>query len=335
MARKHRIAWILAACVALVIGAVWWMQSRVPMSSSPMSMAGAAKFPGTRPAGGTHATQTPTASGAGPPPGPESPSAEAAPDYHAMLRASDDYWAFAEGVLPAAKDGDAAAQYYLANALAYCNSLYDWYFVEHLPGGAVRHRTIDEALQFTATRPVFTPDDVRKLQSRCQRLRSTDKQPFGNARDWMDAAIQARYPVAQTVASLDKAMQVRQQPTPEASQVMRDDARSLALEALRTRDPEVIARIGEVAANLATGDYAESQKVPWVWRLAACLREPDCDSIADWLRLYCNIDTQCQPFETPVDVIRRKTGNDYDDIERRARELNEKIDAGTLEAGDI
>ena len=57
--------------------------------------------------------------------------------------------------------------------------------------------------------------------------------------------------------------------------------------------------------------------------------------MAEWRRLFCNIDTQCQPFETPVDVIRRQAGNDYDAVERRARELNEKLDAGTLEESDI
>jgi hypothetical protein len=36
-----------------------------------------------------------------------------------------------------------------------------------------------------------------------------------------------------------------------------------------------------------------------------------------------------------VDVIRRQAGNDFDVVERRARELNEKLDAGTLEESDI
>ena len=36
-----------------------------------------------------------------------------------------------------------------------------------------------------------------------------------------------------------------------------------------------------------------------------------------------------------MDIIRRQAGNDYDEVERRAREINEKIDAGTLEESDI
>ena len=36
-----------------------------------------------------------------------------------------------------------------------------------------------------------------------------------------------------------------------------------------------------------------------------------------------------------LDVIRRAAGNDFDEIERGARELNEKIDAGTFDESDI
>lgn len=315
-------------CIGLYIRLGWWPStSEAVREPAKMSTGG--------PATGADPLRPAAAAPDADPSATAEPANAQAPDYRVRLRESDDYWAFAQGVLGAAMNGDAAAQFYLSNALQYCESLYDWYFVEHLPGGAIRQRTLDEALQFTATRPVFTAEDVGKLQRRCQRLRSGAQTPFGTSREWLDAAIQARYPAAQVSASLDKALQVRQQPTREASDAMRADAQQLALEALRTRDPDVVARMGDVAANLAGGDPEEARKVAWVWRLAACQREVACDSMTDWLRLFCNIDTQCQPFETPVDIIRRKAGNDFDEIERRARELNEKLDAGTLEAGDL
>jgi hypothetical protein len=50
----------------------------------------------------------------------------------------------------------------------------------------------------------------------------------------------------------------------------------------------------------------------------------------EWMRMCCRIDAQCQPYETPTDVIRRKAGNDLDAVERRAREIDEKLDSGTL-----
>jgi hypothetical protein len=197
----------------------------------------------------------------------------------------------------------------------------------------VRHRTLDEAQQLTATRPVFTPDDIRDIQKRCQRLRSADVPPFGNSREWLEVATTANYPMAQASAALGQALQGHQADA-EAARGARDEARRLALEALRSRDPNVIAQMGDVAANLAR-DPAEARRQQWVWPLAACMRETDCGSMAEWRRLFCNIDTQCQPFETPVDVIRRQAGNDFDAVERRARELNDKLDAGTLEESDI
>jgi len=36
-----------------------------------------------------------------------------------------------------------------------------------------------------------------------------------------------------------------------------------------------------------------------------------------------------------MDIIRRGTGNDFGEIERRARELNEKIDSGTVDEADL
>ena len=256
-------------------------------------------------------------------------------DDDARLRASQDYFEFAQETWPRARQGDASAQYYLSNALTYCESLYDWYFIVHLPEGAVRHRTLDEALQLTAARPVFTPDDVRDIQQRCQKLRRIEPPPFGSSREWLDAAIGNGFPLAQASAALNFALQGYERGDADKAGAARAAARQMALDALRTRDPRVMAQLGDVAANLAADDPAEARKVQWVWPLAACLRETNCESMTDWSRLFCNVDTQCQPFETPVDIIRRQAGNDYDEVERRARELNQKIDAGTLDEADF
>ncbi|HEX6398666.1 MAG TPA: hypothetical protein VFZ95_14680 [Steroidobacteraceae bacterium] len=256
----------------------------------------------------------------------------ASPDYRARLRDARDYWDLGESLYVNARQGDAAAQYWLSRALAYCESLYDWYFIVHLDDGTLRHRTLDEAQQLTATRPVFTADDIRDIQKRCHRLRSADVPPFGSSREWLEAATASNYPLAQASAALGQALRGHQADS-EAARGARDEARRLALDALRSRDPAVMAQMGDVAANLAR-DPAEARRQQWVWPLAACLRD-NCESMEEWRRLFCNIDTQCQPFETPVDVIRRQAGNDFDAVERQARELNEKLDAGTLEESDI
>ena len=318
-------------CAALLAAGVWW-RFHVPAAEGPAARVESALPPPATLARSTHAS---AAAVAIPPAAPGTvPGTAKPPDYRAQFHSADDYWDLAESLYVPARQGDPAAQYWLSRALSYCEGLYDWYFIVHLSNGAVRHRTLDEAQQLTAARPLFTVDDVRDIQNRCQRLRSADGPPFGTSREWLDSATAANYPMAQASAARYRAVQVRQTDA-DAAGAAREDARRLAFEAMRSHDPEVMVQLGDVAANLAGNDPAEARKQQWLWPLAACLREAKCESMSEWMHLFCNVDTQCQPFETPVDVIRRQAGNDFDEIERRARELNEKIDAGTLEEGDI
>ncbi len=323
----HRSVTLL--CAAAVMLAVWWWarDDRAPAVLARTPTASERARPSAvraeHSATGTRATDAVAA---------RASDASVPPDYRTRFRDARDYWTLGESLYVSARQGDAAAQFWLSRALGYCESLYDWYFIVHLGDGTVRHRTLDEAQQLTATRPVFTADDIRDIQKRCQRLRSADAPPFGTSREWLEAATTANYPMAQAAAALGQALQGHQADV-EAARGARDEARRLAFEALRSRDPDVMVQMGDVAANLAR-DPAEARRQQWVWPLAACMRD-DCESMSEWRRLFCNIDTQCQPFETPVDVIRRQAGNDFDVVERRARELNEKLDAGTLEESDI
>ena len=325
---------VAAFLVVLVLGgaAAWWFQREDPPvdASETQTIASPAAPRGEKQ---PDVAESGTAAPAAAPPEAQATAASQV-DLHTRLLESRDYYEVATELIDAAKQGDASAQYYLSRALGYCETLYDWYFITYGPNGAA-HRTLDEALQLTASRPVFTPDDVRDIQSRCQKLRKTQPPPFGTSQEWQTAALAAGFPMAQVHSALNLALQGRERGQSDKAVAARDEARRLALESLRTTDPLVIAQMGDVAANLAGDDQAEARKRQWVWPLAACLREADCDSMTEWMRLYCNIDMQCQPFETPVDIIRRKAGNDYDEIERRAREINQKLDAGTLEEGDI
>ena len=132
-------------------------------------------------------------------------------DVRTQFRTSNDYWEFAERVHDAAKHGDGAAQYYLSVALERCEFLYGFFFIEQRPGARPRIRTLDEAQQLTATTKGsrFTPDDVRDIQSRCQRIMNTRPPPFGDAGEWMETALASGYPLAQVRAAERKALQVR------------------------------------------------------------------------------------------------------------------------------
>ena len=327
---------LLTFAAVLAGGCLAWWLMPAPPSAGPApdsAQPGAVEAPRAAQQG---QSAPPASSGSGKPADrDQTEKGPATPDDHARLRAAQDYFQFAADTYDRAKQGDPSAQYYLSSALTYCESLYDWYFIVHQSDGTARHRTLDEALQLTASRPVFTPDDVVSIQQRCQKLRKTQPPPFGSSREWLDAAITAGFPLAQASAALNLALQGYERSDPDKARAARAASREMALDALRTRDPQVMAQMGDVAANLAMDNPAEARKVQWIWPLAACLREANCESMTDWTRLFCNIDTQCQPFETPVDIIRRQAGNDYDEVERRARELNQKIDAGTLGEDDL
>ena len=143
------------------------------------------------------------------------------------------------------------------------------------------------------------------------------------------------YPLAQVNAAFNKALQARNNPDPEKSRAALSEARALAFDALRSKDSEVVWWMASTAAALTGDEPGEVQKRLWTWRMAACLREANCDSRPEWKSLLCDADSQCHRDDTVMDVIRRGVGNDFNEIERRARELNEKIDAGTVGESDI
>jgi hypothetical protein len=84
-------------------------------------------------------------------------------------------------------------------------------------------------------------------------------------------------------------------------------------------------------SKLFVGDAAQAAELDWVWRLAACQRGFDCSQTAEWYRVMCRSDPNCQPYETGVDFIRRLRADDFAEIERRAADLNAKIDAGRFD----
>ena len=255
-----------------------------------------------------------------------------APEWRKLLQESDDYWEFAESAIGPAKEGDGEARYWLALALNECRFVYSYYFFDTPQDAPPRRRSLEEARQRATHEPFLNADDMDLLEKRCSRLGQADDAPFGGGIDWLEEALAVDNPLAQASAANEKALTSRYGPDPEEA---RSEARWMIVDAVRTRDPAVLLLASETAANLAFDDEAEGKRRRLSWTLAACLRTPDCDDLALWRKYRCNWDSQCQPYETPRDIIRRDAGSDFDEVERRARELNEKIDAGTLDEADI
>lgn len=325
---------VLAIAILTVAALTVWQW---PAPRAPVSHAAPDPPPAGAPPGLAPARETPPADPSSIDRGTtaEDPPDAASPNYRDKFRAADDYLEFAQEMLPAARAGDAAAQFYLSSALGYCESLYEWYFVERSPEGRVRHRTLDEAQQITAVRPFFTADDVRDIQSRCQRLRSLDDAPFGAATRWFDAALAQGFPLAQANAAYTLAVQSSQRGDAQKVRIARDEARRLAFDSLRDGDVEAMMQVGDVGAFLAGENSPQAPVRRWSWLLAAALRAGDSQEMREWMRMACHLDMQCQPYETPADVIRRKAGNDLDEVERRAAEINRKLEAGALTESDI
>jgi hypothetical protein len=263
------------------------------------------------------------------------PVVKAPPDIGARFRASMDYLEFAASIFDAAKQGDGAAQFFLYQALNYCESAYGQYFVVHLPRGEVRYRTMEEALPLTATNPSFTPEDLRDMQARCEKLAAMTPPPYGSFQEWLDAAGRSGYPPALALLANQRSYDTMRGLPAEEAQEAAAQTRHLLIDALRSKDPKVIFGIGDTAAILAGRDARLAEQKKWIWMLAACADEAGCQSLSSAMRFLCRADSQCQPYETPLDIIRRKAGNDFDEIERHARELRDKIDAGTIEESDI
>ncbi len=257
------------------------------------------------------------------------------PDWKTQLYESDDFWAFAERAIGPAKSGDGDARYWLAIALNECEYVYSIYFFETQPGKPPRHRTLDESKQRFVQKSFYKDDDIELLEKRCSQLSQARNAPFGHGNDWMAAALAVDNPLAQANAAAEKALIARSDPDKARATEAGTEARRLIVEAVRSRNPEAILRAGDAAADFAVNSPDEERRRRLSWTLAACLRTPDCAALSLWRKYRCNWDSQCQPYETPRDIIRRDAGSDFDEVEKRARELNEKIDAGTLEESDI
>ena len=243
---------------------------------------------------------------------------------------ADDYYTFAKSVYAAATAGDRDAQYYLSEAISYCAAGYRMYFER-----GSRTRTLDEALQWASTRPATSIDEARLIHERCHRMKEEGGiEQFGTAREWLRRSADAGHPLGQVELAFQLFMDAEyatfgQDDSSQAAN-LRQTARALVEQAIRSKNPEVIWKIGDMQRAI-TGDSSTAEREQWVWRLAACQRGFDCSADAQWVKFMCRFDLNCQPYEDGVDLMKRMSGVDFLEIERRAKELYARIDAEAWE----
>ena len=256
-------------------------------------------------------------------------------DYPALLKASHDHWAFAERILPAARAGDANAQLYLWKALDECAQ--DNHRLFERRGQVL---TLEQSLQQPSNR-VVPPDLIRRQYAQCHKFLTNDTSEFGNTAGWLAAATDSRQPVAQAITASQSLMQQSADelalaagvpnPSDQPPVVSAMGPRELLLEAVQSRDPEVLFWIGDMQQLLdpASSDTSINR---YAWMLLACQGGFDCTNSAQWVELNCGSEATCSSLTGPTDYIQHLSGANWPAVQQRAQDISAKLNAGQWDA---
>lgn len=302
------------------------------------------------------APQAPARVGA---PSPKPPTAEpseirreAVPDppelattsWQDLLEMSSNYLEFVDRVLPAAREGDASAQFALYQALEYCEDGYRGYFDR--PG---KRRTLDEALSWASTRSV-NMDSVRDVHRRCEALMARGPGDVGRSETWLEKASVAGLPAAQARQALEelRAAYLQSVPWPDRAALTAAEfderkagARALVLKAVAASDPGATWDAADAIYYL-TGSGSTADTEQWVWKMAACIQGYDCAPGAAWVEAICHHETvnSCLGGESGTEVIQRawvqaSGQSDTSGLDQRAQQLADRLDSGDFSDADL
>ncbi len=241
------------------------------------------------------------------------------PDYAAQYRHADDLLAFLEVLAPAAADGDVEALYYLAVASRRCTREYSTLF-----GPPGKEKDLEAALE-TEYWTKYHEQLARRIHAQCSRFKAAADNAFTEWDNLMQAAAEAGSGPAKAVLAFELQQGMIRMHDLGARDEQKTAIRTLAKEAIRTKDPEVLYQLAFV--DTITGISGTPADVGSIWMLAACQRGLACGSDTEQFQFFCRWDPACQPSETMVDLFRRREGPHFDDMQRRANELNEQLDA--------
>jgi len=265
-------------------------------------------------------------------------------DYSAAFRRAANYRQFISDSLPAARAGNPDAQYYVSAAMKYCTSMHALFKRRNRTGTL----SLEEALEsWESIGARGAIDSMRRAEGRCRDIWEKPDLSWENAEVWLARAAESGQPVAQVLTAQEMIFQrwrAGQQktaniPKPDDPQDMVSyklsedelkEPRALVSAALATRNPEAMARIGDLAYQLDPGkpDVDEKQEF-WVWLYAACVRGLDCSGEAEWRREICSYEPDCVPSQEGLEFLRQLAPRlDLLNLEARAYALNDKIDQG-------
>lgn len=257
--------------------------------------------------------------------------APALADYKNAFARSHSYWKFAHDALPAARAGNATAQFYLSKVLDYCTEHNSLYFQRR--GKSIG---LDEGLQYAAQRHL--PIDIaQEVYDRCHEFVDRDASELGRATDWLAEATASGQPLAQAATATKLLMQESQHnfaragglPSADNEATVSDSSgpRELLRAAVQSKDPEVLFGVGD-ALTLLDPAIADKNTTRFAWWLVACQRGFDCSANAEWVKNSCANAPQCASADGPSDLVQSLAGDKWPDVEQRAQQINEKLDRG-------
>ena len=257
---------------------------------------------------------------------------------------SSNYLEFVDRALPAAREGDASAQFALYQALESCEDGYRRYFDQ--PG---KRRTLDEALDWASTRSV-NMDVVRDVHRRCEALMARGTGEVGGSRIWLEKASEAGIPAAQTRKALDelRAAYLQSVPLPDRAALTAAEfdqrkagARALVLKAVAAGDPVATWDAADAIYYL-TGSASTAETEQWVWKMAACIQGHDCAPGAAWVAAFCRDETvnPCTGGESGTEILRQawvqaSGQSDTSGFDERAQQLADRLSSGQFGDEDL
>lgn len=255
--------------------------------------------------------------------------------YAQAFREAKNYKEFILATLPAARKGDADAQYYLYAAIAHCDETNRFFFRR-----GNRTLGIDEAITERERLPgPSMTSAIRRADSQCHDVNNSTNPEWGTAGEWLAKATVAGQPAAQVrtagnvvIASMTAGPPGKADPSGEVTTV--SDALSLLRTAIESNDPEAIFQAGDYVGLLKSPEQRRNNPVgqALIWEYAACLRGMDCAGDSNWHVAVCLTDPGCRAGETGTDyLIRNARDLNIADLEARARSLNSALDAGSWE----
>ena len=318
---------------AMVATGIWYGISQLPRSA-PALPTKPAVSPRDLPAPEAVSPET-----AAPGPKPTLEDSQIA-DFSATFRKAENYRQFIVDALPAARNGNADAQYYISAAMKYCADIRGYF------GGRNKMISLEAAIErWASTQARGMGDFLQRAESLCRDFWDNPDTSWGSVDEWQTRAAESGQPVAKVLKAQQILLQKRsagQQKMTHVSnpddpstwqsyQLTEDDLReprALVTEALVTRNPEAIAHIGDLAylLNPDRPDVDEGGE-SWVWLYAACLRGLDCSGQAEWRRQICGFEPDCSPQQEGLDFLRQLAPRlDLMNLEARAYALNDRID---------